>query len=68
MPTIEKLLGKIVAIHYGLGGYQDSQLGLSIILKGNDWVPILLLEFGIILIFHLQLNFINGLKKIELIN
>lgn len=37
MPTIEKLLGKIVNIHFGLGGYQDVQLGLSITLKGNDW-------------------------------
>ena len=37
MPTIEKLLGKIVAIHYGLGGYQDAQLGLSITLEGKGW-------------------------------
>lgn len=37
MPTIEKLLGKIVAIHFGLGGYQDVQLGLSISLEGKGW-------------------------------
>ena len=37
MPTIEKLLGKITSIHYGLGGYQDAQLGLSITLEGKGW-------------------------------
>ena len=37
MPTVEKLLGKIVSIHYGLGGYQDVQLGLSVSLEGNGW-------------------------------
>jgi hypothetical protein len=37
MPTVEKLLGKIASIHYGVGGYQDVQLGLSITLEGNGW-------------------------------
>lgn len=37
MPTIEKLLGKIASIHFGLGGYQDAQLGLSITLEGKGW-------------------------------
>lgn len=37
MPTVEKLLGKIASIHYGVGGYQDVQLGLSITLEGKGW-------------------------------
>ena len=37
MPTVEKLLGKIASIHFGLGGYQDVQLGLSISLEGKNW-------------------------------
>lgn len=37
MPTIEKLLGKIASINFGLGGYQDAQLGLSITLEGKGW-------------------------------
>lgn len=37
MPTVEKLLGKIASIHFGLGGYQDVQLGLSVSLEGNGW-------------------------------
>lgn len=37
MPTVEKLLGKIASIHYGLGGYQDVQLGLSVSLEGKGW-------------------------------
>lgn len=37
MPTVEKLLGKIASIHFGLGGYQDAQLGLSISLEGKGW-------------------------------
>lgn len=37
MPTVEKLLGKIASIRFGLGGYQDAQLGLSITLEGNGW-------------------------------
>ena len=37
MPTVKKLLGKIASIHYGVGGYQDVQLGLSITLEGKGW-------------------------------
>lgn len=37
MPTVKKLLGKIASIHFGLGGYQDAQLGLSISLEGKSW-------------------------------
>lgn len=37
MPTVEKLLGKIASIQFGLGGYQDAQLGFSITLEGIGW-------------------------------
>lgn len=32
---IEKVLGKITSAYYGLGGYQDVQLGLSVSLEGE---------------------------------
>lgn len=30
-------LGKIKSIHFGIGGYQDVQLGLIFILEGQGW-------------------------------
>ena len=33
----EKKLGKIESVQFGLGGYQDSQLGLSITLGDGSW-------------------------------
>jgi hypothetical protein len=34
---MEKRLGKIESVKFGLGGYQDSQLGLSITLGNGGW-------------------------------
>jgi hypothetical protein len=34
---MEKILGKIESVKFGLGGYQDSQLGLSVILGNGSW-------------------------------
>lgn len=33
----EKKLGKIEKVSYGLCGYQDAQLGLSITISGDGW-------------------------------
>ena len=30
-------LGKIISIEFGIGGYQDAQLGLSVTLGNSDW-------------------------------
>jgi hypothetical protein len=35
--NMEKKLGKIELVQFGLGGYQDSQLGLSITLGDGGW-------------------------------
>ena len=32
-----KILGKIVGLHYGFGGYQDAQFGLSVTLGGEGY-------------------------------
>jgi hypothetical protein len=34
---MEKKLGKIESVRFGLGGYQDSQLGLSVTLSASGW-------------------------------
>ena len=34
---MEKKLGKIESVHFGIGGYQDSMIGLHITLGGNSW-------------------------------
>jgi hypothetical protein len=34
---MEKRLGKIESVKFGLGGYQDSQLGLSVTLGNGGW-------------------------------
>jgi hypothetical protein len=34
---MEKRLGKIESVRFGLGGYQDSQLGLSVTLSASGW-------------------------------
>jgi hypothetical protein len=34
---MEKKLGKIESVRFGLGGYQESQLGLSITLGNGSW-------------------------------
>jgi hypothetical protein len=34
---MEKKLGKIESVRFGLGGYQDSQIGLSITLGDGGW-------------------------------
>lgn len=35
--TVEKKLGKIKAAKFGWGGYQDTQVGLSLELGGESW-------------------------------
>jgi hypothetical protein len=32
-----KEIGKIASVHWGLGGYQDCQIGLSLTFTGNGW-------------------------------
>ena len=32
---MEKKLGRIVCVSFGLGGYQESQLGLSLTFEGS---------------------------------
>lgn len=34
---MEKKLGKIESVRFGLGGYQESQLGLSVTLGNGSW-------------------------------
>lgn len=34
---MEKRLGKIESVRFGLGGYQDAQLGLSVTLSASGW-------------------------------
>jgi hypothetical protein len=34
---MEKKLGKIESVKFGLGGYQDAQLGLSVTLSARGW-------------------------------
>lgn len=34
---MEKKLGKIESVRFGLGGYQDVMLGLSVTLSGEGW-------------------------------
>jgi hypothetical protein len=34
---MEKKLGKIINIHFGLGGYQDAQIGIHLTLGNNGW-------------------------------
>lgn len=34
---MEKKLGKISQVYFGLGGYQDCQLGLSLTFEGKNW-------------------------------
>ena len=34
---IEKKLGKIEKVHFGLTGYQDAMLGLSLTFSGDGW-------------------------------
>ena len=34
----EKKLGKIEWVSFGIGGYQDAMLGLSVTLSGGSWV------------------------------
>ena len=34
---MEKKLVKIESVRFGLGGYQDSQLGLSVTLSNGGW-------------------------------
>ena len=43
---IEKVLGKITSAYYGLGGYQDVQLGLSVSLEGEVVVLQILVDSG----------------------
>lgn len=33
----DKLLGKITRIDFGIGGYQDSMMGLTVTLEGEGW-------------------------------
>lgn len=34
---MEKLLGKIESVSFGIGGYQDAMLGIHITLSGSGW-------------------------------
>ena len=34
---MEERLGKIEKVRFGLGGYQDAMLGLSVMLSGDGW-------------------------------
>jgi len=34
---VEVKLGRIASVKFGLGGYQDSQIGLSFTLEGQGW-------------------------------
>jgi hypothetical protein len=34
---MKKKLGKIESVRFGLGGYQDAMLGLSVTLSGEGW-------------------------------
>ena len=34
---MEKKIGKIVNVYFGIGGYQDSQIGLHLSLGNNEW-------------------------------
>lgn len=34
---MEKMLGKIESVYFGIGGYQDAQLGLHMSFSGGAW-------------------------------